>query len=287
MSEPRTQDNLRRAYEDQDIPTGRDRGVAVFESYVAMGDSFTEGLDDPRPDGTHRGWADLVAVRLEQEHPGLLYANLAVRGRKLAGVMDEQLPRVEEMRPSLITMAAGGNDLIRMNGDVPALAHSVHVILERLVATGATVVVFAGFDPRERIPFSRVPGERGERLNVLIRQSAADLGAVLVDLWVMPRLYEPRMWAPDRLHLSGDGHALVAAEVLSTLGYACEFGDFVDDPVDSGRDPKWPAARIEDVRWAATYFIPWLYRGLRGRSSGDGVEPKFPDLVPVDPAIGR
>ena len=259
----------------------------MFESFVAIGDSFTEGLDDPKPDGTYRGWADLVAARLALEHPGLLYANLAVRGRKLAGVMDEQLPRVEEMRPSLVTFAAGGNDLIRMNGDVPALANSVHVILERLVATGATTIVFAGFDPRERIPFSRVPGERGERLNVLIRQSAADLGALLVDLWVMPRLYEPRMWARDRLHLSSDGHALVAIEVLSTLGYECEFGDFVNNPEDSGQDPAWPAARIEDVRWASTYFLPWLYRGLRGRSSGDGIEPKFPELVPADPSMGR
>ena len=259
----------------------------MLESFVAIGDSFTEGLDDPKPDGTYRGWADLVAARLALEHPGLLYANLAVRGRKLAGVMEEQLPRVEEMRPSLVTFAAGGNDLIRMNGDVPALAHSVHVILERLVATGAITMVFAGFDPRERIPFSRVPGERGERLNVLIRQSASDLGALLIDLWVMPRLYEPRMWARDRLHLSSDGHALVAAEVLATLGYPCTFGDFVDDPKERGQDPAWPAARIEDVRWTSTYFLPWLYRGLRGRSSGDGIEPKFPELVPADPSMGR
>ena len=251
----------------------------MFESYVAIGDSFTEGLDDSWPDGTFRGWADLVAMRLASEQPGFRYANLAIRGRKLAGVMDEQVPRVEEMRPSLVTLAAGGNDLIRMNGDVPALAQAVHVMLERLLATGATVVVFAGFDPRERIPFSRVPGERGERLNVLIRESAADLGAVLVDLWVMPRLYEPRMWAPDRLHLSSDGHALVAAAVLTTLGYPCGFADFVDDPDDAGQDPAWLAARVEDVRWAATYFVPWFYRGLRGRSSGDGIEPKFPDLV--------
>ena len=75
----------------------------MFESYVAIGDSFTEGLDDPRPDGTFRGWADLVAMRLAAEQPGFRYANLAIRGRKLAGVMDEQVPRVEEMRPSLVS----------------------------------------------------------------------------------------------------------------------------------------------------------------------------------------
>src|SRR4029079_13035076 len=40
--------------------TGRD----VYASFVAVGDSFTEGLDDLQPDGTYRGWADLVAAPL-------------------------------------------------------------------------------------------------------------------------------------------------------------------------------------------------------------------------------
>ena len=40
-----------------------------WRSFVAVGDSFTEGLDDPHEDGSGpRGWADLVAVRLAAEH---------------------------------------------------------------------------------------------------------------------------------------------------------------------------------------------------------------------------
>ena len=39
-------------------------GIEMYETYVAVGDSFTEGLDDRRPDGGYRGWADLVAAEL-------------------------------------------------------------------------------------------------------------------------------------------------------------------------------------------------------------------------------
>jgi hypothetical protein len=34
----------------------------MYETFVALGDSFTEGLDDVRPDGSYRGWADLGAA---------------------------------------------------------------------------------------------------------------------------------------------------------------------------------------------------------------------------------
>ncbi len=47
-----------------------------WRSFVAIGDSFTEGLDDPYPDAlSYRGWADLVAGQLAAiaaaEHSGL------------------------------------------------------------------------------------------------------------------------------------------------------------------------------------------------------------------------
>jgi hypothetical protein len=37
-------------------------------------------------------------------------------------------------------------------------------------------------------------------------------------------------------------------------------------------------SRRDDLMWARTYFLPWVGRHLRGRSSGDDVLPKRPDL---------
>jgi lysophospholipase L1-like esterase len=65
----------------------------VFSRYVALGDSFTEGVGDPYPPSPNglRGWAGRVAVALAQTNPGLRYANLAVRGRRMNEILDEQI----------------------------------------------------------------------------------------------------------------------------------------------------------------------------------------------------
>src|SRR3954451_9745740 len=95
------------------------RGTAVaWRSFVAMGDSFTEGMNDAYPDGTYRGWADLVAARLAVDSgPSFGYANLAIRGRLLDQVITEQLEPTLAMKPDLVSFAAGGNDVLRRRMD--------------------------------------------------------------------------------------------------------------------------------------------------------------------------
>mgnify|MGYP006274941373 CR=1 FL=1 len=244
----------------------------AVERFVAIGDSFTEGLEDIAPDGTPRGWADLVATRLAKEVPRLQYANLAVRGRKLRGIADEQAPAAVALAPDLITVGAGGNDIIRWSADVEELGRIFDGMLAELTATGATVLAFCGFDPRRRIPLTGVPGQRAEVYNAHIRASVAAHGARLVDLWSLPRIYEDRMWAPDRLHLSTDGHRLVAAAVLTELGIPQ-----VDLQPDLASSTGPGAA--ENLRWFVADVLPWAYRRLRGQSSGDGRDPKYPDYV--------
>ena len=93
----------------------------AWRSFVAMGDSFTEGMNDAYPDGTYRGWADLVAARLAVDAgPDFGYANLAVRGRLLDQVVAEQLEPTLAMRPDLVSFAAGGNDVLRRKVDPAA-----------------------------------------------------------------------------------------------------------------------------------------------------------------------
>ncbi|WP_037225338.1 SGNH/GDSL hydrolase family protein, partial [Rhodococcus sp. R1101] len=91
-----------------------------FERYVALGDSFTEGVGDPdpsRPNGL-RGWADLVAGELARRSENFAYANLAIRGRLLRPIIDEQLGTAVAMRPDLVTIYAGGNNLMRPKLDL-------------------------------------------------------------------------------------------------------------------------------------------------------------------------
>jgi len=242
----------------------------VFNRFVALGDSFTEGLSDERPDGTHRGWADMVAVRLAQDNPDLEYINLAVRGKKMRQVATEQVPVAIDWEPDLVSIGAGANDIIRLSTDVTTLTRLAHATLGRLADSGARVVVFAGFDPRIRIPMTKRSGARAEEFNESIRRSAQHFGATLVDLWDLPRLYEDMMWAPDKIHLTAAGHALIADTVLHQLGVASAT---VPDSVPA------PPDRWEDTRWFVRDVVPWMYRGMIGRSSGDGIDPKFPHPV--------
>jgi lysophospholipase L1-like esterase len=252
----------------------------MWRSFVAVGDSFTEGLDDPYPgDDGYRGWADLVAARLAAEAPGFRYANLAVRGRLFGRVVDEQVPAALAMKPDLVSFAAGGNDALRRRFDAPALTSRFDEVIGSLRATGADVLVFRFADLSARLPAGRVIRPRVDVLNQAVGQTARRHGARLVDLWRDEQFGNPRLWSVDRLHLSAAGHRRVAAHVLAALGLA-------PDPVwlDANAPPAkvgWLRARAADMHWAATYLAPWVRRRLTGRSSGDLRRPKRPDLTPL------
>ena len=253
-----------------------------IDTFVAIGDSFTEGLEDPYPGGGFRGWADRVAGTLSAQRPGFRYANLAVRGRLLAEVVAEQLPRAVEMAPDLVSLAAGGNDILR-GSDVDVLAAEFEPAVAKLQAAGCRVLIFTGFDPR-MFPVIRLLRGRIAAYNMHLRGIADDYGCDLVDLWSMRVLKDPRAWSPDRLHLTTGGHRRVALRACEVLGVPVAEdwrAPLSPAPRPPERRAPWLAARREDARWAREYAAPWVRRRFGGTSSGDGVPPKRPDLLPV------
>jgi lysophospholipase L1-like esterase len=256
----------------------------IWRSFVAMGDSFSEGLDDPYPDGSgYRGWADLVATRLAADAAAadadFRYANLAIRGRLFNGVLAEQVPPALRMRPDLISFAAGGNDALRRTFEPgPMIARFDRTVAE-LRATGADVILFRFVDLSRRLPRAKMIKPRVEVLNEAVGRTAQRHGAYLVDLSADEAFDHPHLFSEDRLHLSAAGHRRVAGIVLSRLGLTAD-PDWLAVPAPV-TPPAWPAARAADMRWAARYLAPWLKRRLLGRSSGDLVNPKRPDLSPL------
>lgn len=258
--------------------------VPGIDAFVAIGDSFTEGLNDPGPGGGYRGWADLVAGALAAGRPGFRYANLAIRGKLLGQVLAEQVPRAAELAPDLVTLAAGGNDILR-GTDVDALAEQFEPAVAKLQAAGCRVLIFTGFDPR-MFPVIRLLRGRIAAYNMHLRGIADDYGCDLVDLWSMRALKDARAWSPDRLHLTTEGHRQVALRTCAVLGVPAP-GDWRVPLPPAARLPeraaraRWLAARRQDARWAREYAGPWVQRRLRGASSGDGLPPKRPDLLPL------
>jgi lysophospholipase L1-like esterase len=263
------------------------RGIGGIGSFVALGDSFTEGLDDLSVDGSGpRGWADRFAERVAEVRPGLRYANLAVRGKVLRKVATEQVPRAIGMRPDLVSVAAGGNDLLRPRADPDALASAFDDIVARLRQADCQVIVFAGFDPGT-FPLIRLIRGKAAAYNTHLHTIAARRDCHLVDLWSMSVLADPREWSQDRLHLSSDGHRRVALRACEVMGMPVDADWRVPLPVIEppsgwpGRSAAWLAARRVDARWARDHAAPWVSRRLRGVSSGDGASAKRPELQPL------
>ncbi|TDS87348.1 lysophospholipase L1-like esterase [Nesterenkonia aurantiaca] len=274
--------------ETPDLPA--DAGIPAtprhpWTRYVALGDSFTEGIGDPdqtRP-GYHRGWADRVAEELAlgaaavEGSPKFSYANLAVRGKLIGQIRDEQLAPALELRPDLITLCAGGNDVIRPGGDPDETARILDTMVQILSTTGATIVLFNGPDVRETPVVGSIRGKVAI-FNENVRTIAARHDALVADMWSLRELTRPEMWDEDRLHFSALGHHTIARMVLDTMNVEHDLEPSEPRPVPV---QSWRAARVGDAVWARHHLFPWAVRRLRGRSSGDGIHAKRPTFEPL------
>jgi lysophospholipase L1-like esterase len=251
-------------------------GAMPFHRYVALGDSFTEGCGDPDPDRPNglRGWADRVAEVLGRDHEGFGYANLAIRGRKLDGVLAEQLEPALALRPDLVTIYAGANDILRPKVDLDALVTRYDAALGALAATGARLLVFTAFDPGGSATYRMLRG-RFALYNELVRESADRHGADIVDFWRLREYRDWRLWDDDRMHMGPAGHQRMAMEVLDVLGVE---HDLRPESMRGLADRRRREQLREHATWVRASAAPWVHRRLTGRSSGDTVSPRHPVL---------
>lgn len=249
-----------------------------WRRFVAIGDSFTEGIGDPDPSvpGGNRGWADRVAEQLSASVSDFAYANLAVRGRLIGQINDEQVEAALELKPDLITLCAGGNDVTR-GGNPDFIADELDSMVQRLGRDGATVVLFTGPDIGETPVLGALRG-RVAIFNENIHTVAQRHDAVIADLWALRQLHQKSMWAPDRLHFSALGHHTIASMVLDSLGLEHQLDPSTPEPAAA---TTWRQARAGDMDWAREFLLPWVMRRVRHQSSGDGVSAKRPLVEPV------
>lgn len=264
-----------------------------WTTYVALGDSFTEGLwdcddradddraDDEAGDRPVRGWADRLAQALSARRTAagdepLRYANLAVRGRLLRPIVVEQVPAALDLRPDLVSLVGGGNDLLRLDADPDRLARHLEAAVVRLRDAGTQVLLSTGMDTAQT-PLLRRTRPRVAVFNAHIWSIARRHDAHVLDLWGMTSLRDWSRWSDDRIHLTAEGHRLVADAALVALGLEPERTDWSRPAPPTAR----PGLR-ENARWARDHLTPWVTRHLHGRSSGDGRTGKRPELAPLE-----
>lgn len=250
--------------------------------FVALGDSFTEGVGDPNlhyPNG-FRGWADRMARQLGRADPRWEYANFAIRSKVLDQVVEDQLEDALALEPTHVSFYAGGNDILSLRSDLDALMARYEQALIRLTASGAHVLVFTAFDMRTTAllePLRR----RVLTFNDSVRDLAATHDATLLDHTLMREYEDRRLWAPDKIHMNRLGHKRMAAFVLRELGipHTLKVRD-----LDEWQPRGWRRALRDEGRFLRTEVAPLVRRRLTGRSEGDVALPKWPD--PIRPAEG-
>lgn len=246
--------------------------------FAALGDSITEGWCDPVVGDSEPwfGWADRLALHIDlvQRSGGathrLEYANLAVRGRRIRHVVDDQIPEAIRMRADLVSVLIGGNDLSSMRVDPDSLTAQLEPGIAALRASGADVLLATVYNPTEFSPHLRVLRGRAAVFTANIHAIARRHGCRVLDLWAIPGLDDRGMWSADRMHPSARGHLALLDAACAALGL----------PAPS-QVPTTAPRHVSTLAWLREHALPWVLRRLRGVSSGDGLGPKIPAPHPI------
>ncbi len=259
-----------------------DASAPRFLRYVALGDSSTEGLDDPDGVGGFRGWANRLAERIATLQGSLLYANLGVRGRLTRQILQEQLAPAMAMRPDLATVFSGTNDVVGRRFNARALAADLELLQRPLVDGGATVVTFTLPDLTPVMPLARIVVDRVHALNQSLREVSARTGAILVDIALHPVASDPRLWSDDRLHANAVGHSRIAAALAHALDLPGSNDEWIQ-ALPPAAPPTLLRRVAAEITWGGRYLVPWVWQRFQGRPSGDGPGPKRPILAELRP----
>ena len=244
-----------------------------FSRFIAVGDSFTEGMSDDIVDGHFRGWADRIADVFAHENPDFTYANFAIRGKLLHQVVTDQVPRALDFvtgPETLISFHAGANDVLRPNYKSSQILTMYADTVRKIAKSGATILLFTVLEKTSDSTgkTAQLWQERFGEFNRNVRAVAAEVGAIVADANEEGFLSDLRFLATDRLHLNSEGHYRSAQAVLEKLDYPFDLQ--WRTPLPTAPKQALYARSIEWWRWFFSFLIPWIWRRVRGVSSGDG-----------------
>ncbi|MGW8889328.1 SGNH/GDSL hydrolase family protein [Streptomyces sp. NPDC055749] len=235
------------------------RGTGPAIRFVALGDSFTEGVGDPVPGG-RRGWAALLAEGLDDGVRGVEFRNLAVSGALSGDVRDSQAAAAAAFRPDVASVVVGVNDTLRRSFDLTSLARRLDEVCGLLAAGGAVLLTACLPDPGSVLglptPLARPLARRQRAVNAVVHALSARYDAVHLHAadrsWVENR----SLWSADRLHPGERGHRRVAAGFHRLLD---ERGLALGAP--PGIEPRQPPpTRAAAALWLATEGTGWVAR---------------------------
>jgi len=254
-----------------------------YGSYVAIGDSLSEGLGDFTFHQTRRynGWTDrlagLLAFQAADENRNFEFANLALRGSKIKNIMGSQLDSALKLNADLVTVMAGSNDLTASPEKLPDLRAVYREGVQKLLDTGSDVIIANTINPLHLNVFKPLR-YRAQRMSELITDLGQELNVQVLDLYGIESFKDLCYWADDMVHFSGHGHVKVANEAARILDLKYRFRE-------AEQHERLTPARglMETIQWVRKDVIPFTQRKFKGVTSGDGMQPKSQNLEPFRP----
>ena len=212
---------------EEDRPAGAGR---IPRCYVAIGDSFTAGHDREGDGGAPPvgSWSDELAEWLRRANPSLDYHNLGVVRARSDAVAREQLERALELKPDLVSVICGANDvLLSPRPDIDAYADTLSGMFTRLrtelpdplLVTATTPDFSQNLGLRERSRERVADGIR--RLNEVTRRIAESHGVVCIDFAEHPEAGMRERFAADGYHPSPDSSRRAGTAAAYVLERRC------------------------------------------------------------------
>lgn len=222
-SESETSESEEPDSEESDAPESESStppGEPGAVRYLALGDSLTQGVG--APDEATGAFPALLAERWRGEGCTVELQNAGVSGYTSEQILTEEVPQIDEFKPTLITFQAGGNDLV--NGvTVDDYREHVDDILDDAVDSGARVIVLAQNE------WYRAPGGQGyttpeavaEFDSVLIEEAKGH-DAEFVDMRPLYKTQaDENMWVEDGLHPNAEAYTQWADELATRVPAPC------------------------------------------------------------------
>jgi lysophospholipase L1-like esterase len=204
------------------------------QTFLFQGDSITDAGRSPADDSMlGAGYAAMVAAWHAAAHPecDVTFLNRGVSGNRAKDLRVRWREDCLDLRPDWVSILIGINDTWRRydSNDPTSIvdyAAAYRDILERTRDTlGARLILMEPFVLPALEDRRAWREDLDPRIHV-VRELAREFGALLIPLdglFARAATHRPpEFWAPDGVHPSPAGHALIAQGVLGCLGSVAE-----------------------------------------------------------------
>ena len=181
--------------------------------YVVMGDSTAVGQGGDYDKGIARSTARHLAELASRQ---VTLRNLGVAGARAGGVAKHQLPKATQLRPDVVLIAVGANDVTHLT-PTGSVSRDMSAVIDALRAANPDVrIVLTGSPemgsiPRFPQPMRYFAGVRTGQVNAMLADVARDKQVVLAPIArITGPIFDrnPDLFAADKFHPTTEGYAV-------------------------------------------------------------------------------